>query len=196
MNRFISILIFQNILVLFLISFIPTYMIYKKTHDVYELGFLVLFLFIAIMLIIIFLDSILISDSTLSFGFLRFYPFIFLFIKLNSILNNKYLSYRLTTDQKCILLIHVMNNHAILSDESYFKFSKFMMNNKSPNYEEYRLFTETPFWVEVYPDIDQYSVNKNLLASHGLTYNEKKFAFSTFGFFAIYLLLIAYIILF
>ena len=89
-----------------------------------------------------------------------------------------------------------MNNHAILSDESYFKFSKFMMNNKSPNYEEYRLFTETPFWVEVYPDIDQYSVNKNLLASHGLTYNEKKFAFSTFGFFAIYLLLIAYIILF
>ena len=195
MNKFIGTLILQNLLTIILISFIPLYLVFKKTNDVSNYEYYLLFIFLAIIFVITILDGRLLSDENLSFGFIRFYPFIILLLRFNSILRKNFSSLSLSLDQKCLLLVYFMNKHSVLSDESYFSFSRLISQKTDKEYEEYSIFTESPFWVELYEDLDEYGINRELLASYGIKYNEKNFVLGFIIFIILYLLLILLIVL-
>lgn len=175
MNKFIGTLVLQNFLVLLLFTFIPFYLVFKRTNDVSGYDYFLLILFVAFVLIALYLDQKLLSDDNLEFGFLRFYPLIILLLKLNAMLKKHFSNLSLNLDQKILIIVYLMNKHSVLSDERYFSFSKLLNQKSEKLYDEYNEFTDTPLWIEVYEDLDEYSLDRELLASYGLKYNEKWF---------------------
>ena len=88
-----------------------------------------------------------------------------------------------------------MNKNSVLSDERYFNFSKLFTQKEDMFYEEFNQFTENPLWIELYADLDEYGPNRELLASFGLKFNEKKYIFSFLAIMVLYFSLILIIIL-
>ena len=195
MNKFLGSLIIQNIILIYLILFIPIYLYLKPISNIADYEFVFLIIYVVLVAIIALVDTYLVDDKTLSFGFLRFYPFLFLLKKLNSVLKKEFPSLSISIYQKYIIIIHLMNRHAILTEDGYTYFSKLIKPpTDEPDYE-FSLFIETPFWYELQKGLDQYSLNRQLLTEKNLTFNEKSFALKFFLLVFLYLILVVLIYL-
>lgn len=190
MNKFFGTLILQNILLIYLVVSLPIYLYLKTLTNIADYDFLILIIYIIAVVVISILNNYLLNDATLSFGFLRFFPFVILLIKLNSLLKIEYPNISLTYYQKYILVIHLMNPHAVLTEEEYQYFSKLIKPTDDPEYE-FSLFIETPFWYELQEGLDHYGVRRDLFSEKGIKYSEKSFAIRFFTFITLYLILIA-----
>ena len=191
MNKFMSYLIFQNIILLYLILFIPVSLLFKAPSDYSLTTYFFLFLFFVCVIVIFYLNNLLINDKSISFGFLHFYPFIFLLRKFNRVLKRDYPNYQLSDNQKQIIIIFLMNKHSYLTEKGYYSFSdlmKIVFNEQEP---EFMLMIETtPFWIELHEYADHYALNRQLLTEKGLKFNDKRFSISILIFFVVYIIII------
>jgi len=193
MNKFLGTLILQNIILLYLIFFIPIYLYLKPITNIANDEVLFLIIYVVLVIIISYLNAFLINDPDLSFGFLRFLPFIFLLRKFNSLLKHEYPSVSLSYFQKYIIVIHIMNKHAVLTEEEYIYFSRLMKPTTDDPEYEFSVFIETPFWYELQAGLDHYAIRRELFADKGLRYNERSFAKKFFLIVFLYLLLVLFI---
>ena len=189
MDKFLLTLIIQNIIVCCMIIFVPVYLLFKSQIDVSFYQYVFLFLFILSLIVISILNYFLILDKKISFGFIRFLPFILMLRKFNSILPS-FLGYKFSTYQKYLTIVYLMNRHSILSKESYAHFSKLLPVKNDVLDDDFQEMIESPFWVELHELSDQYAVNRELLAEHGLTIVEQSFAKKNLIFIFFYISLI------
>ena len=191
MNKFLGILIVQNILFFYLVFFIPVSIFLKIGHDYSLTNYFLLIVFFSFVILIFFLNRYLIKNEALSFGFLRFVPFILLMHKFNSILKLHYSDLSLPEYQKQIIVIYFMNKHVLINEEDYLHFSKLFKISMGEGESEFlQLIESTQFFYELHEYSDQYCINRQLLAEKGMVFNEKKFAYLILFCFIAYILLI------
>ncbi len=193
MNKFLGTLIVQNILLIYLILFIPIYLYLKPLTDLVNYEMLFLIIYVIVVIIISYLNTYLLNDPDLSFGFLRFVPFFLLLMKLNKVLKRDYPGLSLSYFQKYIMIIHLMNRHAVLTEEEYTYFSRLMRPTTDDPEYEFSVFIETPFWYELQPGLDHYALRRELFSEKGLQFSEKSFAMRFFLLVILYLLVVALI---
>ena len=190
MNKFIGTLLLQNVILIYLLAFIPIYLYLKPITSIAQYEAVLLFFYIILVIVISYLNSFLLIDKSLSFGFLRFIPFLILFLKFNSLLKKEFPTISLSSYQKYIIIIHLMNKHAILTEEEYTFFSKLIKPSTDDIEYEFSIFIETPFWVEVQEGVDHYSLQRKFLSEKRLRFSERSFAKKFMLFFLIYLVLV------
>lgn len=195
MNKFLGTLILQNIILLYLIFFIPIYLYLKPITNLADYEFLFLIIYVALVIIISYLNTRLLNDPDLSFGFIRFPPFILLLRKFNVLLKEEYPSVSLSYFQKYIIIIHLMNKHAVLTEEEYVYFSRLMKPTTDDPEYEFSVFIESPFWYELQEGLDHYALRRELFSEKNLQYNERSFAKKFFSIVFVYLVLVLLIYL-
>lgn len=196
MNKFIAILIFQNILFFYVVFFIPVSILLKINQEYSIASNLILASFFLSVILIFLINSGLIKNQSLSFGFLRFIPFLLLLRKFNFILKTDYPDLQLRDYQKQIIIIYLMNKHVFIKENDYYNFSRLIKIERQEGESEFiQMVLNTPFWYELHEYSDHYSIDRQFLAEKGLVYNEKKFAFITLLCFLLYCLLLIIIYL-
>lgn len=193
MNKFLGTLIIQNIILLYLFAFIPIYLALKPYIAISQYDLIFLSTYLVLVIIISYLNSFLLMDKSLSFGFIRFFPFLILLRRFNKVLKEKFPSVSLSNYQKYIIVIHLMNGHAILTEEEYTYFSRLIKPATDDVEYEFSIFIETPFWGELHEGTDQYGLRRELFSELGLRYSDKSLAIRVLILVIIYLLIIAFI---
>lgn len=195
MNKFLGTLLLQNVILLYILGFIPFYLYLKPITTIgqYELPLLVIY--IVMVVIISYLNGFLLVDKSLSFGFLRFIPFSILLIKFNTLLKEEFPTITLSSYQKYIIIVHLMNKHAILTEEEYTYFSRLIKPSTDDVEYEFSVFIETPFWEEVQEGVDHYSLRREFLSEKGIRFSSGSFAKKFALFFLVYLVLVLIIYL-
>ena len=195
MNKFIGTLLIQNVILVYILDFITVYLYIKTITNIAQYEVALLFFYIILVFVFSYLFSFLFNDKSLSFGLLRFIPFSILFFKFNSLLKKEFPTVSLSSYQKYIIIIHLMNKHAILTEEEYTFFSRLIKPSTDDPEYEFSVFIETPFWAEVKEGVDHYSLRREFLSEKGIRFSDKSFAMRFIIFFLIYLILILFIYL-